>query len=100
MSKENNYFVTTMDNVWNPFTHFKEWYAFDVQHGYNTCQWIDTLCKTSANLDNYIIEEDVAKATNEFLALNPYGMHCKVYENEAEKLISIMNEAYNSIKVK
>lgn len=29
--------LTTVDNPWNPFTHFDEWSVFDVQHGYNTC---------------------------------------------------------------
>lgn len=29
--------LTTVDNPYNPFTHFSEWFAFDSFHGYNTC---------------------------------------------------------------
>lgn len=29
--------LTTKDNPFNPFTHFREWYLYDVKAGYNTC---------------------------------------------------------------
>jgi hypothetical protein len=29
--------VTTMDNPYDPFTHWEEWYLFDINAGYNTC---------------------------------------------------------------
>ena len=28
--------LTTYDNPWNPYTHYKEWLAFDNRHGYRT----------------------------------------------------------------
>lgn len=28
--------LTTIDNPWNPFTHFSEWYKEDLMSGYNT----------------------------------------------------------------
>lgn len=93
-----NYMVTTADNKWNPFTQFEEWLAYDSNHGYNTPQWIDCFCMTSSNLEEFIIEDDVANATKAFLELNPYGIHYKVYEDEADKLIPIMNKAYSSLK--
>lgn len=31
------YMLTTIDNPFNPFTNFDEWFAFDVDQGYNTC---------------------------------------------------------------
>ncbi len=30
------YMLTTVDNKWNPFTHFREWYEYDSRMGYNT----------------------------------------------------------------
>ena len=33
----NNCALTTFDNPFNPFENFDEWFAYDIQHGYNTC---------------------------------------------------------------
>ena len=30
--------ITTLDNPFNPFTDFKQWYSYDIQMGYNTCE--------------------------------------------------------------
>lgn len=35
--------LTTIDNPYNPFTHFREWYIYDVKQGYNTCGLIARL---------------------------------------------------------
>ena len=29
--------LTTVDNPFNPFENFQEWYKIDMQFGYNTC---------------------------------------------------------------
>jgi hypothetical protein len=29
--------VTTMDNPYDPFTHWEQWLLFDMNAGYNTC---------------------------------------------------------------
>lgn len=34
------FMLSTSDNPWNPFTNFKEWYAFDHQMGYNSLEYI------------------------------------------------------------
>lgn len=91
-----NFWVTTFDNIYNPFTNFEEWYDFDRQQGYQTCEWIGASVVTSNKLDDDIIEEDIEFGVSEFLKLNPYGMHYKVYEDEADKLIPLMYNTYKS----
>lgn len=86
-----------MDNPYSPFTQFKEWYAFDVQHGYNTCCWLDRYCKTSLMFEEETMLNDINNAMNEFLAFNPFGIHIKVYDYEAETLIPVANAAYKEM---
>ena len=30
-------YITTKDNPYNPETQYKDWWQFDMAHGYNTC---------------------------------------------------------------
>ena len=32
--------LTTIDNPYNPYTHWDEWFAYDMSHGYNTCGYL------------------------------------------------------------
>ena len=90
-----SYMITTMDNPWNPFTHFDEWYDWDNHKcGYNTCGWLAVLARTSIDLDDDSYDNDIDTASKELLELNPFGIHFKVYPNEADKLIEIANAIY------
>lgn len=91
-----NYWITTIDNEWNPFTHFLEWYARDQELGYNTCDWIDRFVKTSIEIDDESMDYDIDCGIADFLALNPFGMHYKVYEDEADRLIPLMNHIFKT----
>ncbi len=42
--------LSTSDNPWNPFTHFKEWMNFDLQMGYNTCSYLAAITEDSDGL--------------------------------------------------
>ena len=80
--------VTTKDNPFNPFTHFREWYAFDMASGYNTCgvlaamtneaEWLDTGGNIFGLRD--IVQED------------PLGVYILVTESEFDALMSAAND--------
>lgn len=44
--------LTTVDNPWNPFTHFDEWYAHDISHGHHTCSLLARFARTSNDLSD------------------------------------------------
>lgn len=93
-----DYMVTTFDNKINPFTHFTEWYDRDDQLGYHTCQWLDKYAITSIELPDDVRERDIKAGIDEFLARNPFGMHYKVYKDEADTLIPLLYNAYKKIE--
>lgn len=54
--------LTTVDNPYDPFTQFAEWYAFDTHKGYNTCAYIGRIARTSYDLTDpdYRLENEFA----------------------------------------
>lgn len=91
-----SYMITTMDNPWNPFTHFDEWYDWDDKCGYHTCRWIALFAKASIYLDDDTNQAMHDVGVDEFLSINPFGIHMKVYEDEADKLIALANASFHS----
>lgn len=48
--------LTTTNNPWNPFTHFQEWYSFDVVHGYGCSEYLARVLKISDDLSENDVE--------------------------------------------
>lgn len=75
-------FVTTMDNPWDFFTQFDEWYEFDTENGYNTCAYVARIANTSHDMSPKEEEEAINKAVDEILRLNITGNYRKVTEKD------------------
>lgn len=76
--------VTTLDNPYNFFTQFDEWYAFDTQMGYNTCSYVDRIAKTSNSMSEYDRKKAINDAVDEILRFNLTGNYILV-EQEDDK---------------
>ena len=75
-------FVTTMDNPYDYFTQFDDWYAFDTQKGYNTCAYIARIATASNEMSERDYIEAVNDAVNEILRFNVLGIYKKIVEND------------------
>ena len=74
--------ITTIDNPYNPFTQFDDWYAFDESKGYHTCSYLARIAKTSNELSERenLIEQE--KAIDEIISLNLLGIYKRVKESD------------------
>ncbi|HMS83583.1 MAG TPA: hypothetical protein PKD12_08035 [Nitrospira sp.] len=70
--------VTTVDNPWDPFTQFKEWYQYDVNAGYNTSSLLARVVVTSNELSEADQRAAVNRAVEEIVAENVLGIYKKV----------------------
>lgn len=70
--------VTTLDNPFDPFTEFDEWFNWDMVNGYNTPGLLARLLITSNQLSDADQEADREDAINRLVDLNPNGMLIKV----------------------
>lgn len=73
--------LTTVDNPYNPFTHWDQWYSYDEAKGYHTCGLLARFTITSHEISE--IDQDLAiqTAINEIVELNPLGIHRKIFRN-------------------
>lgn len=74
----NEYMLTTLDNPFSPFTHYEEWYVFDVSHGYNTCAYLARIALSSNALSPTDEAIAIDNAMNEIVDFNLSGLHIKV----------------------
>lgn len=81
-----NYALSTIDNPYNPFTQFGEWFVFDVTHGYNSCGYLARIAHTSDALSEEENEEEVERAIDEIVAIDPFGIYRKVDINSQFKI--------------
>ena len=58
---ETEYRLTTIDNPYNPFTDFEQWFMFDVEKGYNTC---GHLARLTANISDELTEQETTREIN------------------------------------
>lgn len=73
--------LTTTDNPYDPFDQFDEWFAFDEQHGYHTCGYIDRIANSSSDLSAADQNYAITKAIEEILRYNVLGIYKKVTRN-------------------
>lgn len=74
--------LTTIDNPFNPFTQWEQWYAYDTQVGHNTCSYIARVCRSSYDLSVDEQSRAVESAIDEIIRVNGLGLYKKVYEND------------------
>jgi hypothetical protein len=70
--------LSTIDNPYNPFTHFDEWLAFDNRHGYATLSLLARVAVVSLETSEAELDRSIEEAIDEIVRENVSGMHIKV----------------------
>lgn len=77
-------FLTTLDNPYDYFTQFDEWYAFDIAKGYNTCNYLARIALTSTEMSDRDYEKAVEDAVDEIVRLNITGNYKKIVDKNSK----------------
>lgn len=75
----NNCALTTFDNPFNPFENFDEWFAFDVQHGYNTCGKLMRIANVENDMSEVEYNNEIERAIDEIIQYDFVELYRKVY---------------------
>lgn len=70
--------LTTTDNPYDPFDEFDNWFLFDVEKGYNTCDYIARIAKTSDLFTDKENNDEVERAIDEIIKYDFRNIYKKV----------------------
>lgn len=73
-----DHMLTTIDNPFDPFTQWKEWYTWDEQAGYHTTSFLARMVKTSYDMSEADQEQAITDAIDEIVKENVLGLYRKV----------------------
>lgn len=76
------YMLTTVDNPYDPFTQFDEWYVWDQNAGYCTPGLLARLAYTSDEISEADQHAAVQQAVDEIAKENVSGVHRKIKRGE------------------
>lgn len=80
------YMLTTVDNPFDPFTQFDEWFAYDAVLGHNTPGYLAAVATTSDELSDLDLFLATQEAIDEIIQENVFGIHRKVKRGDIAAL--------------
>ena len=70
--------LSTIDNQFDPFDEFDQWFAQDVLLGHNCCGLLDRFAFTSPALSDFQNSEEIEQAIDSIVANDMTGLYIKV----------------------
>ena len=76
--------LTTIDNPYNPFEQFTSWFLFDVEKGYNSCDYLGRIARTSDSFTEEENNKEVERAIDEIIKYDFMNIYKKVFKKDYE----------------
>ena len=70
--------LTTIDNPFDPFTQFDDWFVYDVGQGYNSCGLLARVSNTTPDLTEDEYNQEVERAIDEIVRNDFRDIYIKV----------------------
>lgn len=70
--------LTTIDNPFNPFEQFTNWFLFDEEKGYHSCAYLGRIARTSDQLTDEENDSEVERAIDEIIKYDFMNVYKKV----------------------
>lgn len=79
MSKE--CMLSTIDNPFDPFEQFVQWFLFDVEKGYNSCSLLARIVQLSDEMSEPEIDAETERAIDSIIENDVLNIYKKVTRN-------------------
>ena len=70
--------LTTIDNPYDYFTEFDQWWLFDHEKGYCSCEYLARIARTSDQFSEKENNEEIERAIDEIIKLDFMNIYKKV----------------------
>ena len=80
---EEYYYLTTIDNPYDPCDEFDQWFAYDTEKGYNSCGLLERVAHTSDELSPEDNRIEINNAINEIVLNDLSGIYKRVVKKIA-----------------
>lgn len=76
--KEYECMLTTIDNPFDPFEQFDDWYNFDIEKGYHSCNRLARLANITEDMTDYEESEEIERAIDRLIEIDFLDLFVKV----------------------
>lgn len=76
--------LTTVDNPFDPFEQFNDWFEFDIEKGYYTCSRLARLTNLSDDMSEAESNKEIEKAIDELIKYDVFDVYKKVIKETSE----------------
>lgn len=80
MNDYRTFSITTIDNPFNPFVDFENWFLFDTEKGYYTANKLARLSKVIDSMSSKEEAKEVERAIERLIEIDPLDIYMKVYK--------------------
>ena len=77
--------LSTIDNPYDYFDDFDNWYRFDMDKGYNSCAYLDRIARTSDQLTDEENAAEIERAVDEIIKYDFMDIYIKVRQKSNTK---------------
>ena len=93
LATEDEFMLTTIDNPFDPFEQFTNWFLFDVEKGYNTCSYLARIARISDEFSEQENNKEIERAIDEIIKYDFMGIYRKVKRNSNNNQSSDVNNS-------
>lgn len=70
--------ITTIDNPFDPFKDFDDWFQFDIEKGYYSCSKIARIAENIENAEEKQEDELLEEAIDRLIEIDPLDLYRKL----------------------
>lgn len=70
--------LTTIDNPYDYFTQFDDWFSFDIEKGYNSCSRLARIARISDQMTDEETNLEIERAIDEIIKYDFMNIYKKV----------------------
>lgn len=91
--------LTTVDNPYDPFTEWDEWFAYDYRKGYHTPGLLARIAITSDDMNEEDLSLTLNMAIDEIVSENVSGVHRKVTREISETPVESVEASEEELQI-